>query len=75
MLSTDHYLNLLCVRVCDSVELALLYHFLNLVCVFLCGKLTMMMRVAGPIKLQMKYVSNLSQHLHSESEREVGERF
>lgn len=33
MLSTDHYLNLLRERVCDSVELALLYHFLNLVCV------------------------------------------
>lgn len=29
----------------------------------------MMMRVAGPIKLQMKYVSNLSQHLHSERAR------
>ena len=29
-----------------------------------------MMRVAGPIKLQIKYVSNLSQHLGRERETE-----
>lgn len=31
--------------------------------------LTIMIRVAGPIKLQMKYVSNLSQHLERDRER------
>lgn len=33
--------------------------------------LTMMMSVAGPIKLQIKYVSNLNQHLEIQKERET----
>ena len=32
--------------------------------------LTMMMSVAGPIKLQMKYVSNRSQHLERQRQGE-----
>lgn len=31
--------------------------------------LTIMMSVAGPIKLQIKYVSNRSQHLETKRER------
>lgn len=31
----------------------------------------MMMRVAGPMKLQIKYVSRRSQHLETETHRDI----
>lgn len=56
MPSTDHYLNPPCGCVCArqcGIGFALSFSKPP-VCVFVCVKLTMMMRVAGPMKLQIK---------------------